>query len=33
LNGLDDIALTLAKADAIDSFEDEQKASQPWLYA
>ena len=33
LNGLDDIALTLAKADAIDSFEDEQKAAQPWLYA
>ena len=33
LNGLDDIALTLAKADAIDSFEDEQKVSQPWLYA
>ena len=33
LNGLDDIALTLAKADAIDSFEDQQKASQPWLYA
>ena len=33
LNGLDDIALTLAKADAIDNFEDEQKVSQPWLYA
>ena len=33
LNGLDDIALTLAKADAIDSFENEQKVSQPWLYA
>ena len=33
LNGLDDIALTLAKADAIDRFEDQQKASQPWLYA
>ena len=33
LNGLDDIALTLAKAAAIDSFEDEQKVSQPWLYA
>ena len=33
LNGLDDIALTLAKADAIESFEDEQKVSQPWLYA
>ena len=33
LNGLDDIALTLAKADTIDSFEDEQKASHPWLYA
>ncbi len=33
LNGLDDIALTLAKADAIDRFEDGQKASQPWLYA
>jgi len=25
--------LTLAKVDAIDSFEDAQKASQPWLYA
>jgi len=33
LNGLDDIALTLAKADAIECFEDQQKASQPWLYA
>ncbi len=33
LNGLDDIALTLAKADAIECFEGEQKASRPWLYA
>ncbi|MCH8095656.1 MAG: 3-isopropylmalate dehydratase small subunit [Proteobacteria bacterium] len=33
LNGLDDIALTLAKVDAIECFEDQQKASQPWLYA
>jgi 3-isopropylmalate/(R)-2-methylmalate dehydratase small subunit len=33
LNGLDDIGLTLEKQAAIDSFEDSQRISQPWLYA
>lgn len=32
LNGLDDIGLTMAKAPSIDTFEDQQKAAQPWLY-
>ena len=32
LAGLDDIGLTLGKADKIDAFEARQKASQPWLY-
>ncbi len=32
LNGLDDIALTLANGDKIDDFEAGQKTSQPWLY-
>ena len=32
LNGLDDIALSLQKADAIGAFEETQKAAQPWLY-
>ncbi len=32
LNGLDDIALTLQKADAITAFEERQKTAQPWLY-
>lgn len=32
LEGLDDIGLTLNKGDSIDTFEDQQKASQPWLY-
>jgi len=31
LNGLDDIGLTLEKADAIDGYEDRLKLSQPWL--
>ena len=31
LNGLDDIGLTLQKADKVDSFEERQNASQPWL--
>ncbi len=31
LNGLDDIGLTLEKAASIDSFEQKQSASQPWL--
>ena len=33
LNGLDDIGLTLQKADKIDAFEAAQKETQPWLYA
>jgi 3-isopropylmalate/(R)-2-methylmalate dehydratase small subunit len=33
LNGLDDIGLTMQKAKSIDTFEDRQKATQPWLYA
>ncbi|WP_417316722.1 3-isopropylmalate dehydratase small subunit [Emcibacter sp.] len=32
LNGLDDIGLTLEKSEKIDTFEAQQKASQPWLY-
>ena len=33
LNGLDDIGLTLQKADRIDAFEAAQRKQQPWLYA
>jgi 3-isopropylmalate/(R)-2-methylmalate dehydratase small subunit len=33
LNGLDDIGLTLQKADKIDAFEVVQRKQQPWLYA
>ena len=33
LNGLDDIGLTMQKGEKIDSYEDKQKAGQPWLYA
>ena len=33
LEGLDDIGLTQKKADKIDSYEDKQKTSQPWLFA
>lgn len=33
LNGLDDVGQTLNKAAEIDSFENAQKAQQPWLYA
>jgi 3-isopropylmalate/(R)-2-methylmalate dehydratase small subunit len=33
LNGLDDIGLTMQHAKKIGSFEEKQKASQPWLYA
>ena len=33
LNGLDDIGLTLQKADKIDAFEARQRQLQPWLYA
>ena len=32
LNGLDDIGLTMQKAELIDSFEDKQKGGQPWLF-
>ncbi len=32
LNGLDDIGLTMVKAEAIDGFEARQKAGQPWLH-
>ena len=32
LNGLDDIGLTMRKARKIDTYEDGQKAGQPWLY-
>jgi len=32
LEGLDDIGLTLQKAAAIETFEDKQQSSQPWLY-
>ncbi len=32
LEGLDDIGLTLAKSDSIDSFEARQKTAQPWLH-
>ena len=33
LHGLDSIGLTLAKAAAIDAFEERQRTAQPWLYA
>ena len=33
LNGLDDIGLTMEKADAIDSYEAKQASSTPWLKA
>ena len=32
LNGLDDIGLTLEKADNISKFEGNQGVSSPWLY-
>jgi len=32
LNGLDDIGETMQRAAVIDSFEQKQRASQPWLY-
>jgi 3-isopropylmalate/(R)-2-methylmalate dehydratase small subunit len=32
LNGLDDIGLTLQKSAAIDSYEAQQRAAQPWLW-
>lgn len=33
INGLDDIGLTMEKLSAIDAFEKNQRASQPWMYA
>ncbi|HTH94113.1 MAG TPA: 3-isopropylmalate dehydratase small subunit [Rhodocyclaceae bacterium] len=33
LNGLDDIGLTLQKADIIKEFEARRRAEQPWLFA
>ena len=33
LNGLDDIGLTMEKADAIDAFEADQRAREPWQAA
>ncbi len=33
LNGIDDIAQTLEKAEKIDDFEARQKEAQPWLYS
>ena len=30
LNGLDDIGLTLQKADKIEKFEENQRITQPW---
>ena len=33
LNGLDDIGLTLEKESSILSYEEKQKASEPWLFA
>ena len=30
LEGLDDIGLTMVKADKIESFEEKAKASRPW---
>ncbi|MEM7251437.1 MAG: 3-isopropylmalate dehydratase small subunit [Pseudomonadota bacterium] len=33
LEGLDDIGLTMQKAEKIDAFESRQRSSQPWLYA
>ena len=32
LNGLDDIGLTMQKADRIEAFEAAQRKQQPWLY-
>ena len=32
VNGLDDIALTLAKSELIAAFEARQKTAEPWLY-
>jgi len=32
LNGLDDVGLTMQKAATVDTYENRQKAEQPWLY-
>ncbi|MEX1147504.1 MAG: 3-isopropylmalate dehydratase small subunit [Sphingomonadales bacterium] len=32
INGLDDIGITLKKADAIDTYESRERNDQPWLY-
>ncbi|WP_316975711.1 3-isopropylmalate dehydratase small subunit [Shumkonia mesophila] len=32
LEGLDDIGLTLQKAEAIETFEEKQKMTQPWVH-
>jgi 3-isopropylmalate/(R)-2-methylmalate dehydratase small subunit len=31
LNGLDDIGLTMVKADQINAFEAKAKAARPWV--
>ena len=33
LNGLDDIGLTMKNKDKIENFEEQNKTSQPWLFA
>jgi 3-isopropylmalate/(R)-2-methylmalate dehydratase small subunit len=33
LNGLDDIGLTMQKAEHIDTYENKMRQSQPWLFA
>jgi len=33
LNGLDDIGLTMKNKDKIENFENQNKTSQPWLFA
>jgi 3-isopropylmalate/(R)-2-methylmalate dehydratase small subunit len=33
LNGLDDVGLTMQKAPSIDTYEQRQRLSQPWLYS
>jgi 3-isopropylmalate/(R)-2-methylmalate dehydratase small subunit len=32
LNGLDDVALTLERSDAIRSYEDRRRMQEPWLF-
>lgn len=31
LNGLDDIGLTMQKADKISAFEDKRRGTEPWM--